>query len=189
MAEGKSSTVTIESNKPLIGGDITADAVVLKNITPKGEDDFFDTYAGTITGNTSITLDGYAVQNMAASLVTRTLNLINSSSTTIHDLTLTACEINVDGTSSATLADSVTLGNTATYTGDLTLANGLAINVAGMGITGEEKSVNLFTTQSGTLNADASQLTIVGLAQDAPAYHLSNTNNNLVLTFGAPHRI
>ena len=185
VAEGKSSTVTIESNKPLIGGNITADAVVIRNVTPAGVDDFFDTYAGTIAGNTSITLDGYAVEDMTAKLVTERLNLVNSSSTTIHNLTLTACEINVDGTSSATLADSVTLGNTATYTGDLTLANGLSIDVTGMGITGEEKSVNLFTTESGTLNADATQLSIVGLAQDAPEYHLSNTNNNLVLTFGA----
>ena len=180
------SSITIESNKPLIGGSITADSVVIRNVTPAGVDDFFDTYAGTITGNTSITLDGYAVEDMTAKLVTQRLNLVNSSSTIIRDLTLTACEINVDGTSSATLADSVTLGNTATYTGTLNLADGLEIDVTGMGITGEEKSVNLFTTQSGTLNADASQLTIVGLAQDAPEYHLRNTNNNLVLTFGAP---
>ena len=181
--------LTINGNAAAFDGNITADTVTLSNIATSGSQGTFDKYAGVITGTHTITLDHYTVANMDASLVTQTLVATNSTSTTIHNLTLTACEVSVESGSNVTLADSLILGDSATYTGTLNLADGLTIDVSNMTLGGTGSSVALLSTENGNLgNTDISKLSVdFGSGSPAPKYTLSMSGNNLVLTLNEVH--
>ena len=178
--------LTINGGSATFAGNITADTITLSNIATSGSQGTFDKYAGVITGSDTITLDHYTVANMAASLVTRTLVATNSTDTTIHNLRLTACEIKVESGSNVTLADSLTLGDSATYTGTLNLADGLTIDVSNMTLGGAGSSVALLSTENGNLgDTDISKLSVnFGSGSPAPEYSLSMSGNNLMLTLG-----
>ena len=179
--------LVINGNNASFAGNITADTVTLSNIATSGSQGTFDKYAGVITGTHTITLDHYTVANMDASLVTQTLVATNSTSTTIHNLTLTACEVSVESGSNVTLADSLILGDSATYTGTLNLADGLTIDVSNMTLGGAGSSVALLSTENGNLgNTDISKLSVdFGSGSPAPEYTLSMSGNNLILTLAS----
>ena len=170
-----STNVTIEGNLPSIGGNISAQNVTLKDVALNTSSftDGFDYYRGTITGTSSITLNNYTVADMDAKLVTQSLVATGGTHTTIHNLKLTACDITVDDDSSLTLADSLVLGDTATYTGDLALADGLVIDMSAAGgggaysdgENGFREGGNITVMQrgdSGALTVDTTKLTGAG---------------------------
>ena len=163
------TNVTIEGNLPSIGGNITADEVTLRNVSlnEDGYNDGFDWYSGTITGTKKITLDRYKVADMRASLVTQTLEAKNSTSTTIYNLHLTACEVKVAEGSSVTLADTLTLGNTATYSGTLSLQDNLVIDMEDLG------SSSASGAQSATSGYRSATLDVMKLAEGASTPSLS----------------
>ena len=90
-------------------------------------------YKGTVTAST-VVLDNFTISRFNANLVTETLHLTNNSSTVLTNLTLTACEVVIDAGSDLTLDDTLNLGNTATFSGNLTLADSLKINISGAGM-------------------------------------------------------
>ena len=126
------TSVTVVGNLASIGGNISADTVTLKDVAPNAGHytDGFDSYRGTIRAD-KVVLHHYTVEQMLASLETQSLVLSGGTATTIRDLTLTACEITAEDTSAVTLDGTLTLGNTATYSGNVTLTNGMTINMVG----------------------------------------------------------
>ncbi|MDO4954149.1 MAG: autotransporter-associated beta strand repeat-containing protein [Akkermansia sp.] len=126
------TAVVIEGNLAHIEGDIDADTVTLQNVAPSEQHytDGFDYYGGTIRAD-KVVLHHYTVEQMLASLETKSLVLSGGTATTIRDLTLTACEITAEDTSAVTLDGTLTLGNTATYSGNVTLTDGMTIKMVG----------------------------------------------------------
>ncbi len=169
------TNVTIEGNLPAISGNISADNVTLKDVALNiaGYTDGFDYYNGTITGTDKITLDNYTVADMRASLVTKTLEALNDTETTIHNLHLTACEVIVGNGSAVTLADTLTLGNTATYSGDLRLENGLVINMENLGASSNGDA------QAGTSGYRSATLDVMKLAEGASTPSLTVNEETL----------
>ena len=119
------TAVVIEGNLAHIEGDIDADTVTLRDVAPSEQHytDGFDYYRGTIRAD-KVVLHHYTVEQMLASLETKSLVATGGTHTTIHDLTLTACDIHVDEGSSLTLDGVNTYGNTATYNGHVAIADG-----------------------------------------------------------------
>ena len=86
---GGTSTVTVEENLASIGGNITADKVVLKDVSATPYPDGFDKYAGTVTASDTLTLDNYRVENAPVSVVAKNLALVNGSKASLNSATLT----------------------------------------------------------------------------------------------------
>ena len=169
------TNVTIEGNLPAISGNISADNVTLSTVSlnEHGYTDGFDYYRGTITGTETITLDNYTVEHLRAALVTKTLVLSKESSTTIHNLTLTACTITANENTDVTLADSLTLGNTATFSGDVSLADNLTIDVSALMQGSPGDRITLFSgTEGSTLGVNnLSSISVTGSGVED--YHLT----------------
>jgi len=122
--------VTVEGNIAHIGGSITADTVTLKNVArnTEGYTDGFDCYAGTITA-TNLVLDHYTAGLVNAELVTNNLTATNGTVATIHRLQLHNCSIDATGASALTLGESVTSGNTISYSGNIRLEDGTSFTI------------------------------------------------------------
>ena len=130
---GGISSVTVASYKPLIKGNITADNVTLRGVEDTEYAGYMDTYRGTVTANSSIILENYTAKDVMAKLVTQDLTVSGTTKTTIHDLTLTSCSITAGEGTDLTLADSLTLGNAASFSGNIALADGLVIDMTAAG--------------------------------------------------------
>ena len=158
--------VTVDGYRPLIKGGITADRVTVKNVEDTDFNDCFDTYSGTITGNKTITLENYTVKEMQAALVTQGLVFAGGTHTKVSKLTLTACTITADSTSTGILAGNITTGNTITYSGNLYLEDSITFTLAAGG--------SLETLAGGYSDgADGYMGTyqvVMKRADDAPAY-------------------
>lgn len=125
--QGK-STVTVEGNKALIGGDIKADTVQLKSVAESGTSDGFDKYAGTITA-TNLVLDNYTAGKVNATLVTDYVTATNGTIATIHGLTLRNCSIDAKGATALTLGENIHSGNTISYSGNIRLEDGTSFTI------------------------------------------------------------
>ena len=179
------TNVTIEGNLPSIGGSISADYVTLKGVAlnTDGYTDGFDYYTGTITGTETITLDKYTVDHLRAALVTKTLVLSNESITTIHNLTLTACTITAQEGTSVTLADSLTLGNTANFSGDVSFAEeGITIDVSALTQGSQADRITLFSGAEGSKLGGLSDLSLISVTgSGSEDYHLAVGNEGQYL--------
>jgi len=78
-SEGARASVTVVGSKAYIGGSIAADDVTLRNVSPSGYVDGFDSYAGSITAE-KLTLDNVQV-DLKATLSVTSIELINGSTT------------------------------------------------------------------------------------------------------------
>ena len=123
------TSVTVDGYLPLIKGNISADNVTLRGVQDTEYAGYMDTYRGTVTAGSTLTLENYKARDVMAKLVTQGLRVTGTTATTVHDLTLTACDIQVDGGSGLTLADTLKLGATTTYSGNIALADGLVISM------------------------------------------------------------
>ena len=167
-------SVTVQDNLAVIQGNIYAAEVTFKGISTGTSKYGPAHYAGQIHATDTFNLDNYTASDIRAAIVTKNLVLKNGTKTTIRDLTLTACTITVEDTSEGTIAGTLALGNTATYTGNLTLQDGLVIDMVGSGsgsvysdgengfIVGGEVTVMQRGT-SGTLTLDTAKLTGAGV--------------------------
>ena len=131
------TSVTIVGNLARIGGSISADTVTLQSVTADPDhSDTFDKYRGRIRAD-KVVLHQYTVDQMLASLETKSLVLQGNSKTTVGNLTLTACEITVEDGSELTLEGVNTYGNTTTYSGHVAIANGTTFTLHTATMTGE----------------------------------------------------
>lgn len=126
------STVTVTGNKASIGGNIIVAGekgkVVLKDVAASGHSDGFDQYKGTITAS-NLELNNYTAEEVKANLVGEHLVAKGETATTVSNLTLTACDITVEGGATLILSGTQTYGHTATYSGALTIAEGTTFTV------------------------------------------------------------
>lgn len=179
------TNVTIEGNLPSIGGSISAQYVTLKDVelNQAGYTDGFDCYTGTITGTETITLDNYTVEHLRAALVTKTLVLSNESITTIHNLTLTACTITAQAGTQVTLADSLKLGNTANFSGDVSFAEeGITIDVSELMQNSPGDRITLFSGAEGSKLGGLSDLSLISVTgSGSEDYHLAVGNEGQYL--------
>ena len=171
-------SVTVQDNLAVIQGNIYAAEVTFKDISAGTSKYSPAHYAGQINATDTFNLDHYTAEDISAAIVTKNLVLKNGTKTTIRDLTLTACTITVEDTSEGTIAGTLTLGNTATYTGDLTLAEGLVIDMSGSGSgsvysdgeNGFREASEITVMQrgtSGSLTVDPTKLTGAGSLLDS----------------------
>lgn len=123
-----SSTVTVEGNKALIGGNITADTVKLKQVEASEYSDTFDKYKGRITA-TNLVLDNYTAGLVNATLVTDYVTATNGTIATIHGLTLRNCSIDAKGATALTLGENIHSGNTISYSGNIRLEDGTSFTI------------------------------------------------------------
>lgn len=131
------SKVTIQGNQASIGGNISADTVVLKDVSNSGHSDGFDQYGKknigeegkTITA-TNLELNNYKADEVKAQLVGEHLHVTGKSATNVSHLNLTACDITVDAGSALTLSGTQEYGHTTSYTGNITIAKETTFSVA-----------------------------------------------------------
>ena len=154
---GGTSTVTVEGNLASIGGNISADKVVLKDVSATPYPDGFDKYAGTVTASDTVTLDNYRVENAPVNVVAKNLALVNGSKASLNSATLTGNgSINLTAGTELS-AKSITCSGATRLTGAGTLA-----------VTGVPANLTLDSAWSGTVrvsDANVQNLEFDKLAQ------------------------
>ncbi len=151
------TSVTVESYMPFITGNITADKVVLKDVSATPYPDGFDKYAGTVTATDTVTLDNYRVENAPVSVVAKNLALVNGSKASLNSATLTGNgSINLTAGTELS-AKGITCSGATRLTGAGTLA-----------VTGVPANLTLDSAWSGTVrvsDANVQNLEFDKLAQ------------------------
>ena len=165
---GGTTNVTVEGVIASIGGTITAQNVTLRGIADSGFEDGFDKYSNAITATEKLTLDAYTASHVGSPITTQRVLATNNTNTTISNLTLTACDITAEAGSSLTLEGTLTLGNTATYSGNISVADGItfsmsnevAASLASAGYSSGASGYRTLGTASLLTSSDGSRLTV-----------------------------